>query len=92
MASCSNISVVIDSAQTAEAVVHEAGPPGASAYEIWLAQPGNAGKTIPEFIASLQAPISADAGNAITNGVDGGLYVPDDIASDPLAYYILAKA
>ena len=37
------------------------------------------------------ADISADAGNAITTGTDDGLYAPDDIASDPLAYYILAK-
>lgn len=37
------------------------------------------------------ADISADAGNAITTGTDDGLYVPDDIAADPLAYYILAK-
>ncbi len=37
------------------------------------------------------ADISADAGNAITTGTDDGLFAPDDIASDPLAYYILAK-
>ncbi|MFM7012182.1 MAG: hypothetical protein ACKO0Z_23115 [Betaproteobacteria bacterium] len=37
------------------------------------------------------ADISTDAGNAITTGTDDGLYSPDDIASDPLAYYIIAK-
>ena len=37
------------------------------------------------------ADISADAGNAITTGTDDGLFAPNDIASDPLAYYILAK-
>lgn len=37
------------------------------------------------------ADISADPGNAITTGTDDGLFAPDDIASDPLAYYILAK-
>lgn len=36
--------------------------------------------------------ISNDPGNALTEGADGGLYTPDDIPSDPLAYYILAKA
>ena len=36
--------------------------------------------------------ISNDAGNAITHGTDGGLYTPDDIPTDPLAYYILARS
>lgn len=36
--------------------------------------------------------ISTDPGNALTAGSDQGLYVPDDIPTDPLAYYILAKA
>lgn len=36
--------------------------------------------------------ISADPGNALTEGSDAGLYVPDDIPSDPLAYYILARS
>ena len=36
--------------------------------------------------------ISNDAGNAITHGTDGGLYAPDDIPTDPLAYYILARS
>lgn len=35
--------------------------------------------------------LSEDAGNAATRGSDGGLYVPDDIPTDPLAYYILAR-
>lgn len=36
--------------------------------------------------------VSADDGNALTRGGDGGLYVPDDIPADPLAYYILARS
>ena len=34
---------------------------------------------------------SADAGNRTVLGSDGGVYTPD-IETDPLAYYILAKA
>lgn len=40
---------------------------GASAYEIWVEQPGNAGKTIEEFLASLRG---TDGTNG-TDGVDG---------------------
>lgn len=36
--------------------------------------------------------ISADPDNRATLGSDGGVYVPDDLVPDPLAYYILAKA
>lgn len=35
--------------------------------------------------------ISEDAGNSIVNGTDGGLYSPDALPTDPLAYYILAR-
>ena len=54
-----------------------------------VGQQGPAGKPAP--VASVGG-ISLDPGNSITNGTDGGLYAPDDIPSDPLAYYILAKA
>lgn len=33
------------------------GDPGKSAYEVWLTQPGNEGKTVAEFLASLKADI-----------------------------------
>lgn len=36
--------------------------------------------------------LSEDPGNAATHGSDGGLYVPDDIPTDPLAFYILARS
>lgn len=36
--------------------------------------------------------LSNDPGNAITHGSDGGIYAPDDIPTDPLAYYILARS
>ena len=32
----------------------ETGPTGKSAYQVWLAQPGNAGKTETQYIASLK--------------------------------------
>lgn len=35
--------------------------------------------------------ISTDPDNRLTTGSDNGLYVPE-LAADPLAYYILAKA
>ena len=38
------------------------------------------------------AHISADTPNRLRLGSDGGLYVPDDLVPDPLAYYILAKS
>lgn len=37
------------------------------------------------------AVISSDPDNRLTNGSDAGLYVPE-LTTDPLAYYILAKA
>jgi hypothetical protein len=37
------------------------------------------------------AAISTDPDNRLTRGTDEGLLVPE-IVSDPLAYYILAKA
>lgn len=45
----------------------------------------------PPGPSGAEAGISSSAGNALTTGEDGGLFVPTDIASDPLAYYILAK-
>lgn len=36
--------------------------------------------------------VSADPGNNMAVGGDGGLYVPDDIPTDLLAYYILARS
>jgi len=39
-----------------------------------------------------EASISTDPDNRLTRGTDDGLYVKDDLAPDPLAYYILAKA
>jgi hypothetical protein len=37
------------------------------------------------------AAISGDGENRLTNGSDGGLFVPE-LTVDPVAYYILAKA
>lgn len=50
------ISVVIDCAQPVEATVEVGGPPGASAFDVWLQQPGNAGKTEADFFESLRGP------------------------------------
>ncbi len=41
--------------------------------------------------ASGQVAISADPDNRLVRGLDAGLLVPD-LVTDPLAYYILAKA
>lgn len=54
-----------------------------------MGQQGPAGKPAP--VVSVGS-ISLDPGNSITNGTDGGLYAPDDIPTDPLAYYILARS
>lgn len=45
----------------------------------------------PPGPSGAEAGISSSAGNALVTGPDGGLYVPADIPSDPVAYYILAK-
>ncbi|PJK01448.1 hypothetical protein CO615_03995 [Lysobacteraceae bacterium NML75-0749] len=39
----------------------------------------------------VSARISTDTHNRLRRGSDDGLYVPDDLTPDPLAYYILAK-
>jgi hypothetical protein len=36
--------------------------------------------------------VSTDPDNRLRLGSDAGMYVPDDLVPDPLAYYILAKA
>ena len=54
-----------------------------------VAQQGPAGKPAPVVSGG---GISLDPGNIITKGTDGGLYAPDDIPTDPLAYYILARS
>ena len=60
----------------------EQGPPGPQGVQ---GVPGPQGK-------DGQTHISADTPNRLRWGSDGGLYVPDDLTPDPLAYYILAKA
>ena len=62
--------------------------------------PGLPGPAGPQGVQGVPGPqgkdgqthISADTPNRLRWGSDGGLYVPDDLAPDPLAYYILAKA
>lgn len=63
------ISVVIDCAQPVEATVEVGGPPGASSYDIWLQQPGNAGKTVVEYLESLHGP-KGDRGETGPPGAD----------------------
>ena len=36
--------------------------------------------------------ISTDLNNRLTQGTDSGLFVQNDLTTDPLAYYILSKA
>ena len=62
--------------------------------------PGLPGPAGPQGVQGVPGPqgkdgqthISADTPNRLRWGSDGGLYVPDDLTPDPLAYYILAKA
>lgn len=54
-----------------------------------VGQQGPAGEPAP---VGYVGGISLDPGNSITKGTDGGLYAPDDIPTDPLAYYILARS
>ena len=62
--------------------------------------PGLPGPAGPQGVQGVPGPpgkdgqthISADTPNRLRWGSDGGLYVPDELAPDPLAYYILAKA
>ena len=62
--------------------------------------PGLPGPAGPQGVQGVPGPqgkdgqthISADTPNRLRRGSDGGLYVPDDLTPDPLAYYILAKA
>ena len=61
------------------------GPPGPPGPQGVQGVPGPQGK-------DGQTHISADTPNRLRWGSDGGLYVPDDLTPDPLAYYILAKA
>lgn len=73
------VEVVSDPDTIVVTVPAEQGPPG---------PPGPRGETGG---VGLEKSISADAGNAMRPGSDAKLFVPDDIASDPLAYYILAR-
>lgn len=77
---------------SASAEFKTSGPAGASAYAIWQARPGNEGKSIDDFIASLsETKISGDLNNRAAVGDDGGVFVPE-LTSDPLSYYILARS
>lgn len=64
-------------AETAVVMAGEQGPPGPPGRDA----PGAGGAPL----------ISNDPSNRLTQGSDDGLYVLDDLAPDPLAYYILAK-
>lgn len=48
----------------------ETGPTGKSAYQVWLAQPGNAGKTETQYIASLKGA-KGDTGATGPQGATG---------------------
>ena len=60
--------------------------------EVVLGIPGPPGPPGEKGANGDVSSLSADPGNAITVGTDGGLYAPDDIPTDPLAYYILARS
>lgn len=52
----SNSADVVLQSGEADAQVIEGGPPGASAYEVWLQLPGNAGLSPEDFLESLRGP------------------------------------
>lgn len=66
--------VVIQSGE-ADAQVIEGGPPGASAYEVWLLLPGNAGRPVEDFLESLRGPrgLQGAAGTALVLPAAGTL-------------------
>jgi hypothetical protein len=75
----------------------EDGKPGLTPYEEWLSR-GNEG-TYADFLRSitngglgdLLDAVSQDPDNRLRLGEDHKLYVPDDLSTDPLVAYILAK-
>ncbi len=75
----------------------EDGKPGPSPYEEWLLM-GYTG-TYDDFLRSitngglgdLADALSIDPDNRLALGSDHKLYVPDDLSTDPLVAYILAK-
>ena len=74
-------------------VTDSRGETGKSAYQTWI-DLGNAG-TEAQFLSSLvittNAGVSLQPNNRLQLN-DDGLYVLDDFAPDPLAYYILARS
>jgi len=64
----------------------EPGGPGTRSAKAWV-------ESIPTIIGESESytSISTDPDNRLTTGSDAGLYVPE-LTTDPLAYYILAKA
>ena len=90
---------VIDSAREVEVV--EVDTTLVEVFEVGVqGPPGPPGPPGPQGVQGVPGPqgkdgqthISADTPNRLRWGSDGGLYVPDDLTPDPLAYYILAKA
>jgi hypothetical protein len=53
------------------------GADGKSAYEVWLAQPGNAGKSVGEYLLAITGPRGdkGDTGNAGADGAAGSSYL-----------------
>ena len=79
-----SLNLVIQTPQPLQLIVQ---PPA----EIKLTLIVGQGPSGPPGKTALVGGISSDTGNSLTSGNDGGLYVPNDITADPLAYYILSK-
>lgn len=83
---------IVEIAHREIAVIQTAGKPQNVVVERRQVEVVEVARQGPPGPASPVGGISADDGNALTRGGDGGLYVPDDIPADPLAYYILARS
>lgn len=76
--------VVIETPSSSEVLVVE------SDVEVEVVEVAEQGA--PGAPGSPPGGLSNDVGNAITHGSDGGIYTPDALPTDPLAYYILARS
>lgn len=80
----SDATIVVHTASRDVVVVAE--PGGKPAVTLSSGAPG------PKGAPGTPASISADPGNRLAEGSDGGLLCAQWVGADPLAYYILAKS
>ena len=59
--------------------------------KVQMPTPGNSTADLARNITNYPTKVSLDQDNRSRTGSDGGIYTPE-LITDPLAYYILAKA